>query len=229
MMEKQEIRIRDAKEAEMAKKYMPHFLADKNEPFSIDAIGYTFFYEDGPSRSCRRKFTLPEACSCLIEYAVYFDFDIQHLYDLEHVFVYVGEDGSVLDVEASFHGMFLKSMINGALAFEKTHPVMYLQPGKHAVMPDPSYFNLFIGTQEVCGRLAGNDGFLVAPMFEGRLETCAETDEKVRQYIQENYAFTPSFCYEPVDSEAFLLMPWEKLDERIVQRMREWLQKILYK
>lgn len=225
MMEKQNM-DKAAWEAEMARKYVPHFRADKEEPFSIDAVGYTFFYEDGPSRSCRRRFSLPESCSFLIEYAVYFDFDIQHLYDLEHVFVYVGEDGGVLDVEASFHGMFLKSMINGALAFEETHPVMYLQPGKHAVMPDPSYFNLFIGRERVCRELAGNDGFLVAPMFAGRLETCAETDAKVREYIRENYSFTPSFCYEPAKGDAPLLMPWEELDERIVERMKEWLLKI---
>ena len=32
----------------------------------------------------------------LIEYAVYMDYDIQHLYELEHMWVAVGEDGTTV-------------------------------------------------------------------------------------------------------------------------------------
>lgn len=145
---------------EIAIKYLPYFVADTLEPFSIEGIGYTIFQGGiGDSDSCRRVYEIDSAkCKYMIEYAIFYDFDIQHLYDLEHVFVYVGLQDEIIDVEASFHGKFLKTMINDVLTIEDdTHPVMYMQPGKHAMMPTPEYFNLFIGLNTSCNKDAGVD------------------------------------------------------------------------
>lgn len=217
-------------EKNTALKYLPYFMKDENDPFPIIAIGYSFFYEDGQSKSSKRYFRIRKPqCSFMIEYAVYFDFDIQHLYDLEHVFIYVGENGEVMDVEASFHGKFLKSMINDALAFhEKTHPVMYMQPGKHAMMPDPAYFNLFIGLTEVCSSGAGEDGLLIAPMFSGKLKTDEETDRKIREYIRKKYSFTPSFKYIPAEMSNVTVTSYEELEKMIVYRINEIKNSIIH-
>lgn len=216
-------------EKRLAERYLPYFKQDKKEPFSIQGIGYTVFTESGKSNSCRRVFSFDHTkYQYLIEYAVYFDFDIQHLYDLEHVFVYVGHDGMVTDVEASFHGWFFKSMINGDLQFEEqTHPVLYMQPGKHALMPDPHYFALYREFYEACDALAGKDGFLVADMFRDRLHTDEETNRKVEAYIRKEYAFCPAGEYVPAERKEEWLMPYEELEDVIVTRMTELAGRIV--
>ena len=42
----------------------------------------------------------------VIEYAIYWDYDIQHVYDLEHVWIYVDHEGEIASCEASFHGRY---------------------------------------------------------------------------------------------------------------------------
>ena len=127
----------------LAAAYVPHLRYDMEEPFALQGIGYTIYRETAKSPSCRRIIETPEG-GIAIEYAFYYDFDIQHLYDLEHSFVYLDGEGKVIGVESSFHGKFLNSMIEGVLEFEGDHPVLYVQPGKHAFLPAPEYFKLII-------------------------------------------------------------------------------------
>lgn len=223
-------RKRESQETEdwkLAWRYLPRFYGDEAEPFAIQGAGYTVFREDGNSASCSRSFQLDKnKCKCMIEYAVFYDFDIQHLYDLEHVFVYIGYDGEVVDVEASFHGKFLRSMVNGVLRLEDSHPVIYMQPGKHAMMPAPDYFQLYIELYSACREKAGNDGFLVAPMFKKRLSTTPELDEKVRSYIRRHYSFTPTDKYRYFPLAEGRLLPYLELEEQIVERMQYWIEMI---
>lgn len=215
------------KELQIAARYAPVFCEDEREPFSVGAVGYTVFRESGKSPSSAWTIRLGKETAFAVEYAVYFDFDIQHLYDLEHVFVYVGRDGAVTGVEASFHGHFYRSDINGDLQFEQeTHPILYLQPGKHGVMPDPKYFQLYRDLAAACRELAGIDGLLVAPMFTDRLHTDPETDALVRDFIQERYAFAPSLRFRRASCGEELLMPWEELDRDIPHRVEHRLAEI---
>ena len=75
----------------------------------------------------------------------------------------------------------------------------------------------------MCTAGAGKDGFLVAPMFEGRLFTDAEKDRKVEAYIREHFAFTPSWEFTERGPDGRrteeLLMPYEELDRMIVCRL----------
>ncbi|MCR5773246.1 MAG: hypothetical protein K6G87_18645 [Butyrivibrio sp.] len=224
-----------SKEYKLANKYMPLFMKDAKEPFDIKGIGYTVFYEDGQSSSCRRSFHFKDFekeginVGFMIEYAIYFDFDIQHLYDLEHVFVYVGEDDKVCAVEASFHGKFFNSMLpyGEALKFYKeTRPVLYMQPGKHALMPDPKLFYLFPHYETSCNELAGSDGLLIPYFLENDISKEKDTDVKVKTYIADNYAFTPSFVFEEYDPGDDVLMPWKDLKNTIIMRINNILSKI---
>lgn len=160
----------------------------------------------------------------VIEYAFYYDFDIQHLYDLEHVFLKLDPEGGVSGVLGSFHGKFLNNLLEGETEFEGTHVVLYVQPGKHAFMPAPHYFRLFPDRDKCCREYAGQDGLLVAPMFEGRLSTDEAFDRLAERYIRENYAFVPTWEFVPGAEDK--LMPWEELDGLIVRRITEWKQLI---
>lgn len=225
-----------SKELLLVKKYMPSFMRDTKEPFDIKGIGYTIFYKNGKSSSCNRHFCFEDfegegiSVSFMIEYAIYFDYDIQHLYDLEHIFVYVAEDGSVCAVESSFHGKFFNSRISCGklLSFiEGTRPVLYMQPGKHALMPDPQLFELFPHYKTSCSVLAGSDGLLVPDFLEGEIKKNPDTDEKVKAYIVSEYAFTPSFEFESYDPGTDVLMPWSELRKKIVTRINNILD-IIY-
>lgn len=85
------------KEHRLALAYQPYIQKDLNEPFPIRYFGYTVFRDREPSPSFP-KLTLDPSelgAAYIIEYAVYYDYDIQHLYDLEHVWVAVDQAGTV--------------------------------------------------------------------------------------------------------------------------------------
>jgi phosphoglycolate phosphatase-like HAD superfamily hydrolase len=89
-------------DAALAARYAPQLMLDRAEPYRPYAYGWTLFRAPGKSPSS--KFEIEPAGALVLEYAIYYDWDIGHLYDLEHVWVHVGEDGSVIKVEASSHG-----------------------------------------------------------------------------------------------------------------------------
>lgn len=65
-----------ANAAKMANAYVPHLRYDRAEPFPLKGIGYTVYEERGKSPSCRRIIEAPPG-GMVIEYAFYYDFDIQ--------------------------------------------------------------------------------------------------------------------------------------------------------
>ncbi|MDE6516453.1 MAG: hypothetical protein K2L18_01190 [Acetatifactor sp.] len=216
--------------AELARTFVPHLRYDRAEPFPIEGIGYTLYEDRGKSPSCKRVIEVSPG-GRTVEYAFYYDFDIQHLYDLEHAFVYLDREGKVTGVESSFHGKFLNSLIEGVTEFEEGHPVLYVQPGKHALLPAPEYFKLVIDRDTACSRNAGEAGFLISSMFEGRLSTNEELDRRIEEYIRRNHAFEPAweFTEKSPDGRSTeeLLMPYEDLDLLIVQRLRQWSERII--
>ena len=97
---------------ELALKYKPNIMFDKAEPFDVKGMGCSVFYQSGKSASFDRSIDIDKSqVEFAIEFAVYFDYDIQHLYDLEHIWVFVDHAGKVCDAEASFHGNYFKSLI----------------------------------------------------------------------------------------------------------------------
>lgn len=220
---------RKTAEALLAERYAPALRFDRAEPFYPAAVGYTVFTEDF---ACRAVFRSPSSRLLLetdpgetvIEYAFYYDFDIQHLYDLEHVFVRLDREGGIKGVLGSFHGKFLDNFIEGETRFEDTHVILYVQPGKHAFMPLPHYFRLAPDRDRCCGEYAGREGLLIAPMFEGRLSTDEAFDRKAERYIRENHAFAPTWEFTARAGGA--LMPWTELEGLIVERVTAWKHKI---
>lgn len=213
-------------QTELFLRYQPHIYRDKAEPFPIRYIGCTVFAEARRSDSFPKWVVDPaaEGAEIIIEYAIYYDYDIQHLYDLEHIWVAVDADGGVMDCWCSFHGMRLRAAgIRAFLMEEGTHPVLYAQPGKHAMLPDPELFELHPGFRDACAAAAGG-GLLVPGMLADKLHTDPQTDEAVHRYICDNFTFVPTMEFESETVVPEQLITWPDLREKIPQLVEQQLQ-----
>lgn len=210
-------------------KYAPYLMFDEKEPFSVYNIGYMIFHETGLSDSFRRIVRIhKEKVKFAIEYQIFFYYDIQHLYELEHVWVYVGHDGNVCGCEGSYHGKYMNEMLPGGdILRDRTHVCLYSQPGKHALLPEKRLISLYPELELVCGELAGADGFAYPEQLYGvKIPITEDEQQMVRDYIKENYSFTPSmvFVAKPFSFSQFL--PWKILKGQIPILLEKELDKI---
>src|SRR5215211_6199932 len=137
---------------DLARRYAPVIYFDAAEPFLPLYAGYTVFRFAGPSPSFPRYITLEQPAVLAIEYAIWWDWDIQHLYELEHAWVFVDAAGTVIGVESSQHG----AATVGSFALEEGRPVLYAEPGKHALASDRAQLlERSVRTADACGRRAG--------------------------------------------------------------------------
>ncbi|BCJ96408.1 hypothetical protein acsn021_39770 [Anaerocolumna cellulosilytica] len=211
---------------ELAEKYAPHLYFDRMEPFRLEYIGYQVIRSSMRSPSFKRDIWVnKDKASFVIEYQLYFDYDIQHMYDLEHFWVYVDNKGKVCDGEASAHGRILNCFQYLKKLEEDTHIPLYVQPGKHALLPESELFKLFSDYKSACQEFAGLDGLLIADMFQGKIMKNKYIHYKVCEYIREKYSFAPSmdFYIIPYDRE---YIPWTELCEIIPRRINTLLEEL---
>lgn len=207
-------------------KYLPYIYYDKQEPFYPREVGYTVFSETGRSPSFDRVIHIPDGVAFVIEYALYWDFDIGHLYDLEHVWVYVDNNGLVMDAEASFHGRYLKALLKDKSNVEDgTHIRLYSQPGKHAFLPHVVFFQLVPHLMEATDEMAGNDGLVVADIFKGQFKTDDHIDKMIQSYMA-RYKFRPSLEFEKHTINPSIVVPWDVLKYEIPIYIRAMLKEI---
>ncbi|MDO4324825.1 MAG: hypothetical protein Q4E24_02125 [bacterium] len=217
------------KELELVTRYAPYLMFDEKEPFLVNAIGYTIFTETRKSDSFRRSVRIEkEKVDFAIEYAVCWDYDIQHLYELEHVWVYVDYEGKVCGCEASYHGKYINQMLPGAdIVRDETHVCLYSQPGKHALLPERRLIYLYPDWKRACGELAGADGFAYPEyLFDVPIPVTDEQQEMVRSYIREHYRFVPTMEFVQRQYPDCFFRPWSVLREEIPLRMKAELEKI---
>ena len=219
---------------DLAHRYAPVIRFDAREPFMPLAAGYTLFDESSPSPSFRQGRQIELAPSgerpaaLAIEYAIWWDWDIGHLYELEHVWVYVDEHGTVVRVEASWHGDQNDMRLGGTLALEGDHPIVYSEPGKHAFAPTPAWFTerrkKFKRSETL--DLAGVSGVLMAPYIQGQVKRTPLNILLVRSYLADQ-AFEPSlefsrfFRFEP-----HMLAPWPALRAWMPSRINYVLDRL---
>jgi hypothetical protein len=212
---------------------------DRKEPFFPLAVGYTIFTADGSSPSFPRRIELAGPChapaALAIEYAIWWDWDIGHLYELEHTWTYIGADGKIVFAEASWHGGYNPAVLdNGHVRVVAKdggpHPVVYSEPGKHAFAPASEIIvsKRQAKTRDSCGPNAGKGGLWVTPLFKGILDLRKNprVDALVTAYLQK-HAFTPGFVW----SRRFLvtkdlLIPWSALYEWIPARIDWWVARL---
>ncbi|MEP7294157.1 MAG: hypothetical protein ABI835_20380, partial [Chloroflexota bacterium] len=128
-------RIVNSVDHDLALRHAPFIRFDSREPFLPSIVGYTVFRQSAQSPSFPREIKLPPGVSCAIEYAVWWDWEIQHLYELEHLWVYLDGDGSVVGGEGSWHGSFSALDDGEGLPLEAGRLIVYSEPGKHAFAP----------------------------------------------------------------------------------------------
>lgn len=222
----------DSAKLDLAAKYAPIIMADAHEPFTLIAVGYHIFdYEDeSPSFTPRRRVewtSVGYPAVQAIEYALWWDWDIGHLYELEHAWTFVGADGRVVAVEASWHGMYGQAEIDGKPVVEDTHPILLAQAGKHAMAVSIEPFNeIREWAEQEAGPDAGKDGVLVKEMFRGRISKTPENDAKVKAYLK-RLAFTPAWQFtKHFEVTREMLVPWQVLQEWIPARVNWWLERI---
>lgn len=207
---------------ELALRYAPIIHFDKNETIFPRGVGYTVFRETGRSASFpTRMVEVPEGAAFTVEYAYYFDYDIGHMYDLEHIWVTCADNGSVLDAQGSFHGKYLGltvPQLHGSIAPDGTHVHAFCQPGKHAFLAAGELTCLYPGWDICCSSRAGGPVLTGAPFSAtyspaGRdLFVPKKSDnEHSARYLKEALAFTPSLNFEEKAIDESSYMPWESL------------------
>ena len=213
---------------EWALRYAPAVRFDLAETIPLRAVGYAVLRESGRSPSFDRGITVPAEAECVIEYQYYWDYDIQHMYDLEHIWVTVGRSGEVLEAQASFHGAYL-ALWNPELPFAAApadgHVRAFCQPGKHAFLPSGELFRLKPDWRRCCREEAGG-GVLVGGPFHGTYQpTEAENALSVR-HIREALTFEPTLRFEGETPASVPYLPWAELAALIPQWLRQELDRL---
>lgn len=215
----------DPAERGLAARYAPIIQFDEREPFLPLVAGYTIFRADADSPSFPRRIELSATgqapATKAIEYAIWWDWDIGHLYELEHVWVYLDDDEQVVRAEASWHGTYYDMSVDGELALTDQRLQLYSEPGKHAFAPVIGWLEeRSRRTRRSCTRLAGIGGVHITPLLQGII-TCKTpmADRLVHTYLQRR-AFEPSYDFSQVlPLPVEWLVPWPALFEWIPGRV----------
>lgn len=222
----------DPEALKLAARYAPIVMADEREPFSVVAVGYTIFGSEGESPSFlpRRQVewtAVGYPANHAVEYALWWDWDIGHLYELEHAWTFIGPTGDVVAVEASWHGMFGQLEAGGRPVVEGTHPVLLAQPGKHAMAAELVPFEeIREWAEKETGPDAGKDGILENELFSGALRKTPANDNRVKDYLAKR-AFTPAWSFtRRMEIAPEILIPWETLRGWIPARVAWCLEQI---
>lgn len=205
----------------LARKHQPVLCIDLNEPSPPLVMGYTVLRQAGVSASS--KFAIsPPPDGAVIEYAVWHDWDIQHLYDLEHIWVHVESNGGVSRVEGSMHGSRVAMDTgNGLPEMRDTRPIMYCEPGKHAVWARARPMSFIAGAmiRDACGRDAGAQGIHLGNRFaDSGAYMATGFDHRLARLAMRRAAFVPSFIFNSPETPA--LVPWPTLAAWIPNRMQ---------
>ncbi|EEA93361.1 HAD family hydrolase [Pseudovibrio sp. JE062] len=214
--------------AELVKQHAPVIRFDDKEPFLPSALGYTLYDQDGVSVSSAQKIKLNGA-ALAIEYAIWWDWDIQHLYELEHIWVYLSEAGEVVRVEGSAHGCAGElSTWNDQVPMEEGRVTLYSEPGKHAFAASSEALRSnFAITTICCGERAGSGTILVQDMFAAELADLKPYDHHVARKYMESKAFKPSYHFDQIfDLRSVEMMSWEELKASIPSRVRAVLKEL---
>ena len=213
----------------LALRHAPLIQFDLKEPFLPSVVGYTVFRDSAKSSSFPRDIQLCDSAVAVIEYAIWWDWDIQHLYELEHLWVHVAAGGDVLYVEASWHGGFNQMRDEDSrLPLRDGRPVVYSEPGKHAFAPSPEWLRQRRAkTLASCGIHAGKMGVHVTPLFDGIINQRKPLQNCLVHTWLERRQFEPTFDFsQQYDLRQAEFVPWRNLLEWIPARVKWWTEQL---
>ncbi|WP_200940218.1 HAD family hydrolase [Devosia sp. Root436] len=216
-------------EIDLARRLAPVVRFCDNEPFLPSRVGVTVLDTPARSPSTGIPIVFEAGVAKVIEYAIWWDWDIQHLYELEHIWLKLDADDSVVAVEASAHGGKLAMQLpGGALPLEEGRVTLVSTPGKHAftATADAQAQDAEL-TVVSCQELAGRAGILINDMFRAALtEVMAEDHRAVKRYLQAR-AFLPAFDFgQRFALSSIEFMSWEALAAWIPGRVKAVLAEV---
>ncbi len=217
--------IRNPVDHALAIQHAPLIRFDMREPFLPSVIGYTVFRQNGRSLSFPREITFPAEAEYAIEYAVWWDWEIQHLYELEHIWVYVDNVGQVIAADASWHGGWHVMIgADGQPPTQDGRVIVYSEPGKHAFAPVIDWLiERKPITDASCGRAAGKMGVHVTPLFQGVIDDRTPLNNNVVHAYLERLAFAPTYDFSNVfDTRSAVFVQWDALRRYIPSRVKWW-------
>lgn len=213
----------------LARRLAPVLLFSDNEPFLPSRLGVSILDVPGRSPSAPLDITFEPGVERVIEYAIWWDWDVQHLYELEHVWLKLDGADRIVGVEASAHGgKFAMTGPDGTLPLVDGRITLVSTPGKHAFTATPAQQdNTRELTEICCAELAGRGGLLINDMFRDAIGPVSAADHRaVKRYLQAR-AFAPVFRFgQSVDLATLEMVSWEDLAAWIPGRVRDILAEI---
>lgn len=213
----------------LALRYAPIIRFDRLEPFMPSVVGYSLFRQSASSPSFPRQIQLDGGLAFVVEYAIWWDWDIQHLYELEHVWVTVDTEGAIVEVEASWHGGYHQMRDeSGQLRLQDGRPLLYSEPGKHAFAPSPQWLlDRRARTVASCGIHAGKMGVHVTPLYAGIIDQRKPLQNRLVHTWLERRQFQPSFDFSTAfDLREAVFVPWRNLSDWIPARVARWTERL---
>lgn len=214
----------------LAADHAPILFFDSREPFLPLAVGYTIFRKHAHSASFPRSIQVGENDEppTAIEYAIWWDWDIVHLYDLGHIWVTLDEKEKIIKAQASWHGEIRTMGGNVAPPLRDGRLVLFSEPGKHAFAPT---VEVFLDDAErirpLCTEETGSGGLHITPLFRQLLSfKTPEVDNLVHAFLQ-RHAFEPSYVFSKsysISSE--ILVPWATLQQWIPNRLARIIKEL---
>ena len=229
MLEGLDQRRPSERDYELALRHAPVICFDAREPFKPAVVGYTVFRRSAASESFPRKLEIAGDIACAIEYAIWWDWDIQHLYELEHAWVYLDADGDLIAAEASWHGRFNR-MLEGDSRPPKQagRLLLYSEPGKHAFAATPErLLQREAITRGSCGDHAGRMGVHVTALFDGIICHDRPYNNRLVHTWLERQRFEPSYDFSNrFDLRRAVFVPWANLFAWIPARVEALLAEL---
>ena len=213
----------------LARGLAPVLLFSDNEPFLPSRVGISIFDAPGRSPSAPLDIDFEPGVERVIEYAIWWDWDVQHLYELEHIWLKLDTADRIVGVEASAHGgKYAMVGADGGLPLVDGRVTLISTPGKHAFTATPAGQDKDRAmTALCCGELAGRGGVLINEMFSEALgPVSAEDHRAVKRYLQAR-AFAPVFRFGcQVDLGTLEMVGWDDLSAWIPGRVRAVLDEV---
>lgn len=203
-------------DADLAYRHAPLLRLDSAEPFRPVAVGYSVFRD--PDQSPSSKFAIEPVAETVIEYAVYWDYDIKHVYDLEHVWLHLDASEKVVRVEASQHGRREQMAVDDL----EGQICLWVEPGEHAFFADDaSLMERSAIACHACGPGAGEGRIHTSNPFGAKaFGNPTPFEHRLARLFLRRHAFEPQFDGdETVDLRESNLLPWSGLADLIPKRM----------
>ena len=222
-------RIDNQADYDLALRHAPLIRFDRNEPFFPLVVGYSVFRGTSASWSFPRVLKLPEGATTVIEYAVWWDWDIGHLYELEHIWVYLDDSENIVRIDASWHGGWSEMLDeDGQPPVYNLRAIVHSEPGKHAfaatIKPLEERRPI---TGFSCGKRAGLGGVLVTAVFKGKIHDRNPLNNQLVHTYLERRAFEPSYEFDNIfDLRETALVPWDNLNKWIPSRIHWWCEQL---